>query len=742
MLFGQLHKPPPPQRHPRVPHLFIRPDLLPKPPRQQFGQLLLLAVAQVQVLRDRRVRQQVDLPIPLQHRQVVQQPLDPILHRGQRLLRHTVARPILDELPVVLERCPQQPLARGLQVRLVDQLLLAHFNQHIDRRPRSLKLLLRLVRPQPLPIQCRDRPLLRPRHHRRRGHQPQHHHPQQHHRGCHHPRVPTRPLLHPIKQRGRPRQDRLMLQEPPHVRRQLRRRPVPLFRILRQRLQHNDLQLRRNVLVPPPQRSRVLMQNLVQQLRPRLPREHRLQRQQLVKRRPQGINVGPVVQHRPLPRGLLRTHVAERPQQIPRPRQPRLGLEHRQPKVGDPQVPLGIHHQVARLDVPVHHPQLMRMIQRVRRLDHQPRRLPEIARPARSRRHRPRRRPAPRRRRADPRHTPHRTPGHSGRCVGPLARLIRAPSSAPAPPFPRRCRQCHSRPLGRPRLRTGKCRRLGPAIPPRNPNTSAPLTVVPPTVPGLVPRQTRLLPQLANHHRQRLPLNQLHRIKMHPPIRPHRVDRHDMGVMQQRRRLGLVLKPLQLPGVKGRRERQHLQRHPPPQALLHRFINNPHPPPGNLPHNQKVAQGPRSHFRSPRPCRRQTGPRPRLRPGKSPPQQVQPVETLADHRFQLGIPPQVLFAHRPPPLLELGLILLHQLDHPRVVERLAPPGSARRTHRIETGWWIKGMGHSNSLSTIIRRRLARARTQSFCTLSTVFPIRVATSGKLSSSRFRKITTSR
>jgi len=37
----------------------------------------------------------------------------------------------------------------------------------------------------------------------------------------------------------------------------------------------------------------------------------------------------------------------------------------------------------------------------------------------------------------------------------------------------------------------------------------------------------------------------------------------DVGVVQVRRRLRLVLEALQLPRVEGRREGQHLQGHPP-----------------------------------------------------------------------------------------------------------------------------------------------------------------------------------
>ena len=60
-------------------------------------------------------------------------------------------------------------------------------------------------------------------------------------------------------------------------------------------------------------------------------------------------------------------------------------------------------------------------------------------------------------------------------------------------------------------------------------------------------------------------LDELHGVVVDAALLADRVHRHDVLVPQVRRREGLVLEALQLAGVEGRRERQHLQRHAPSQ---------------------------------------------------------------------------------------------------------------------------------------------------------------------------------
>ena len=78
----------------------------------------------------------------------------------------------------------------------------------------------------------------------------------------------------------------------------------------------------------------------------------------------------------------------------------------------------------------------------------------------------------------------------------------------------------------------------------------------------------RRLPQRADHIRQRVPLDVLHRVVVHAALAAHGVDRHDVCVVQAGRRLGFVLEALELPRVQDGGERQHLERHAPAERKL------------------------------------------------------------------------------------------------------------------------------------------------------------------------------
>jgi hypothetical protein len=84
-------------------------------------------------------------------------------------------------------------------------------------------------------------------------------------------------------------------------------------------------------------------------------------------------------------------------------------------------------------------------------------------------------------------------------------------------------------------------------------------------------------------------VDELHGVVVDAAIAADAVDRHDVAVLQVRR-LGLVLEALQLPGVQGRGERQHLQGHAPLQRELHRLVNHPHAAPADLAENAVIAQ--------------------------------------------------------------------------------------------------------------------------------------------------------
>ena len=69
---------------------------------------------------------------------------------------------------------------------------------------------------------------------------------------------------------------------------------------------------------------------------------------------------------------------------------------------------------------------------------------------------------------------------------------------------------------------------------------------------------------------------------MQASVAAHRINRHDMGVMQARSRLRLVLKAGQLLGVEHGRERQNLQRDPTSERRIIRLVDDPHPASANL----------------------------------------------------------------------------------------------------------------------------------------------------------------
>jgi hypothetical protein len=77
------------------------------------------------------------------------------------------------------------------------------------------------------------------------------------------------------------------------------------------------------------------------------------------------------------------------------------------------------------------------------------------------------------------------------------------------------------------------------------------------------------------------------------PVTAHRVDRHEVLVVQARDRLGLVLEALQVLGIQGRRERQHLEGHAPAQRELFGLVDHSHAAAPDLAYDAEVPQRPR-----------------------------------------------------------------------------------------------------------------------------------------------------
>jgi hypothetical protein len=95
---------------------------------------------------------------------------------------------------------------------------------------------------------------------------------------------------------------------------------------------------------------------------------------------------------------------------------------------------------------------------------------------------------------------------------------------------------------------------------------------------------------LADQRAERLAVDELHGVEVDAALAAHEVDRHDVGVVQARRRLRLVLEAAQLPRVHGGGEGQHLQGHPPPQGHLLRLEHHPHAAPAHFTDYLEIAK--------------------------------------------------------------------------------------------------------------------------------------------------------
>jgi hypothetical protein len=163
-----------------------------------------------------------------------------------------------------------------------------------------------------------------------------------------------------------------LIQQPaPQVVGQLLRRRVAVRRVLLQRLQDDDLQLRGDGPVDRPRPPRLLEGDLPQQFLAVAAPEDRLQCQKLVQRCPQRVDVGAVVHHHPFGQRLLGAHVAQRAHQVAGDGQPGVALDVGQAKVGDPEAAAAVQQQVGLLDVAVDDAQLVGVVQRLGRLDAQ-----------------------------------------------------------------------------------------------------------------------------------------------------------------------------------------------------------------------------------------------------------------------------------------------------------------------------------------------------------------------------------
>ena len=323
-----------------------------------------------------------------------------------------------------------------------------------------------------------------------------------------------------------------------------------------------------------------------------------------------------MVQVAPLRQRLLGAHVAERAQQVAGDRQAGVVLEPGQAEIGDPEVALDVQQEVGRLDVAVHDAELVRVVERLGRLDAQRGGRSEVLAAA----------------------------GGRGRS----ASRSRAWS---------RGVDCDRRPSVVVSAGSGDPRR-----------TVAAFGGV--TRPGRTADWRRLsIAAFGDRLGQGLPLDELHGVVVDAALAADGIDRDDVGVVELGGGQGLGLEPPELGRVHGRREREHLERHPAVQA-------NAAPP------------------RRPRPCPR--GP-PRRSSRKSP---RSPIPGLAFTRFdrlrigdqrrrgqrrladeleagqarlqvlgQLGMFGQQLVPRRRPALLGGGQVGVQDLDQPDLARR-------------------------------------------------------------------------
>ena len=89
-------------------------------------------------------------------------------------------------------------------------------------------------------------------------------------------------------------------------------------------------------------------------------------------------------------------------------------------------------------------------------------------------------------------------------------------------------------------------------------------------------------------------LDELHGVVVHPPVAPDGEDRHDVGMVQGRRDLGLDPEPRELPGVHDGRHRQDLQGDATPERHLLGLVDDPHPATADLADDAELAQGGRT----------------------------------------------------------------------------------------------------------------------------------------------------
>ena len=183
--------------------------------------------------------------------------------------------------------------------------------------------------------------------------------------------MPLRPTGSPVQQRRRAGDDRLAVENALQIVGEILRRGVAIVAAFRHAFHNDGLQVRRQLGLQKPRRARVLPLDVPQQGLSLIARNGRLQRQQLVERGAQGIDVRAMVDQGHLAAGLLGAHVAHRAHQVAGARQRGVGLAAGQAEVRDPELAVAVQQQIGGLDVAMHDAALMGCVQRTGRVDAQ-----------------------------------------------------------------------------------------------------------------------------------------------------------------------------------------------------------------------------------------------------------------------------------------------------------------------------------------------------------------------------------
>ncbi len=224
--------------------------------------------------------------------------------------------------------------------------------------------------------------------------------------------------------------------------------------------------------------------------------------------------------------------------------------------------------------------------------------------------------------------------------------------------------------------------------------------------------------------------------------------------MQLGSRLGFDLEPLSLLRVDRRRERQDFQGDAPAQRELLRLVDDAHPAPPHFPKDSIVTESCAGEYRLGRRARPilirldeldrrrldefQAGEALAKRIGDLcvPGQELVPRTRLARSkglqvRLQCGDHPRIVSLYTLEGRRRGGSAARHLAGAPRIHEMRGDRGGHSRLARVPD---FRALMADHRYSSRVRRNRANARSHTFLTLSSVRPIRRATSGKLRPSR--------